>query len=43
LEEIATDICGLTLELSGRCHSGRQITVARRSGPLDRIVRWRQL
>jgi len=30
---------GLTLEVSGRCHSGCQITVARRSGPLDRIVR----
>jgi len=29
----------LTLEVSGRCHSERQITVARRSGPLDRIVR----
>ena len=29
---------GLTLEVSGRCHSERQITVARRSGPLDRIV-----
>jgi len=28
----------LTLEVSGRCHSGRQITVVRRSGPLDRIV-----
>ena len=28
----------LTLELSGRCHSERQVTVARRSGPLDRIV-----
>jgi len=24
--------------VSGRCHSERQITVARRSGPLDRIV-----
>jgi len=28
----------LTLEVSGRCHSECQITVARRSGPLDRIV-----
>jgi len=34
---------GLTLEVSGRCHSGRQITVARRSGPLDRIVRHQTL
>jgi len=28
----------LTLEVSGRCHSECQITVACRSGPLDRIV-----
>jgi len=26
-------------EVSGRCHSECQITVVRRSGPLDRIVR----
>jgi len=32
----------LTLEVSGRCHSERQITVARRSGPLDRIVSLRR-
>ena len=32
----------LTLEVSGRCHNGRQSTVARRSGPLDRIVRARR-
>ena len=33
--------CGLTSEVRGRCHSACQITVARRSGPLDRIVRHR--
>jgi len=26
-------------EVSGRCHSTCQITAARRSGPLDRLVR----
>ena len=31
-------LMGLTLEVSGRCHAERQITVTRRSGPLDRIV-----
>jgi len=33
----------LTLEVSGRCHSERQITARHRSGPLDRIVRLHSL
>jgi hypothetical protein len=30
---------GLTLELSGRCRVSHDSTAARRSGPLERIVR----
>jgi len=31
-------VVSLTLEVSGRCHIERQITVVHRSGPLDQIV-----
>jgi len=32
-------LCGLTLELSGRCWPPHDSTATRRSGPLERIVR----
>lgn len=39
--DVSGSICSLTLEVGGHCHSERQITVACRSGPPDRIVRAR--